>query len=124
MPFPIKDAIMVGEQDLLNASVQRLDDGGVPCSRRSAVCRQNHMLNFAAGKRVLTWTGVIHHVYVGKRRGLITNAVEQTEQTTQVPLGADVAWNDECAQHGLGRASSDTKPIGLVQPRFGGEPRL
>ena len=97
MPVRVEYAVMVGEEDELMTCGQRLGDGDIPGSRRSTVCLQGHIFDIAVCQGVLERTGVIHNVYARERRGLVTHAVEQSKQAVQVPPGADVARNDQCA---------------------------
>lgn len=57
------------------------------------------MFDIAARQGIPKRARVIHHVHVRELRGLITHAVEQSKQALQVPPGAEMARNDQCARH-------------------------
>lgn len=99
MPVTVEYAVMVREEDQLVTRGQCLGNGDVSRSCRSSVCLHGDVFHVAVCQRVLERAGVIHDVDAGERLSLIAHAVKQSKQALQVPLGADMAWNDQCARH-------------------------
>ena len=99
VPVPVEYAVMIREEDQLVASGQRLGDRDISRPGRSAVGFQHDVLDVAIRQGVLQRARVIHNVHARERRGLVAHAVEQPKQALEVPLGADMARNDQCARH-------------------------